>query len=50
METIKAFLMGMLEFRSCVTPNYGDDYDLLLAYDRGRDLAHRVTLRRFEDA
>lgn len=42
-----ACLKGMREFRRGVTTHY-DDYDLLLAYDHGRELAHRITLRRFE--
>ncbi|MEI7652612.1 MAG: hypothetical protein WCJ96_11465 [Verrucomicrobiota bacterium] len=46
MKTIKAFLLGMREFRIDFTTNPGED--LIPAYDHGRDLAHRLTLRRFE--
>lgn len=46
MKTIRAFVLGILEFRSSVTTNPGDDY--IEAYDWGRELAHRVTFRRFE--
>jgi len=42
-----AFACGFLEFRSDVTRHYADR-DLLLAYDRGRDFAHRVTFRRWD--
>jgi hypothetical protein len=44
---IRAFLLGVREFRSSLTTSY-DDYDLLLAYDRGRELAHRLTFRRWD--
>lgn len=45
MKTVQAFILGLLEFRSSFTTNcgiYGD------AYDTGREIAHRITLRRFE--
>jgi hypothetical protein len=48
MAHFKAFLLGMREFRSMWTTSY-DDLDVMETYDRGRDLAHRLTLRRFED-
>jgi hypothetical protein len=38
---------GITEFRSSLTAHY-DDLTLADAYDRGREHAHRVTLRRFE--
>jgi hypothetical protein len=44
---IKAFLMGMYEFRNAFTTWYGD-YGLQRAYDHGRDWAHAITLRRYE--
>lgn len=44
----KAFLLGMAEFRSDLTTSF-EDYDLLLAYDRGRDLAHKLTFRRWDN-
>lgn len=43
-----AFWTGAREFRSSLTTAYDDD-DLLLAYDRGREFMHRITLRRFDD-
>ena len=46
MKTLHSFLLGIWEFRSSFTTNPGDDY--MHAYDTGRDLAHRVTFRRFE--
>jgi hypothetical protein len=50
-----AFLLGMLEFlRECTWADparyAGNSYtELDDAYDRGRDLAHRLTFRRFDD-
>lgn len=46
MKTIHAFLLGIREFRSQVTTSF--DSPLIEAYDTGRDLAHRLTLRVFE--
>jgi len=56
MKRIKAFILGMIEFRSDYTwtdPARDDsivgDYTALDAsYDSGRDLAHRLTLRYFD--
>lgn len=47
MKRIKAFAEGVLEFRLSSTKHY-DDPALVDAYDKGRDLAHRLTLRRYE--
>lgn len=47
MEKMRAFALGMREFRLSMTTSF-DDYDLLCAYDAGRELAHRITFRRFE--
>lgn len=41
-----AFLVGMYEFRRSFTTRYDDERDE--AYDRGREWAHQLTLRRFE--
>lgn len=41
-----AFFKGMREFRSSVTTHYGPS--LIESYDSGRELAHRLTLRRYE--
>lgn len=38
---------GVVEFRLTATFHY-DSEDLSFAYDCGRELAHRVTMRRWE--
>jgi hypothetical protein len=48
MNTVKAFLQGMAEFRLSFTKHY-ENPSLARAYDQGRELAHRVTLRRFDN-
>jgi hypothetical protein len=48
MKKIKAFVLGMIEFRSSFTTNYNDQ-DLLSFYDKGRNLMHRLTLRIYDD-
>lgn len=49
MSTVCAFLLGMWEFRLSFTTAYHDP-DLGAAYDRGRELAHKITLRQFDEA
>ena len=44
---ITAFLRGMREFRMHWTTHY-ESYVLLRWYDRGREFAHVITLRRFD--
>lgn len=44
---VAAFFTGVREFRLSFTTGY-DAPDLQRAYDWGREIAHRVTLRRFE--
>lgn len=44
---LKAFVNGIREFRLDSTTSY-DDWGHLNAYDAGRELAHRLTFRRFE--
>lgn len=44
---LKAFMLGAWEFRLSMTTHF-DDYDLLEAYDLGREWAHRLTFRRYE--
>lgn len=44
---IKAFALGIWEFRTAFTTHY-NDYTLLEWYDRGRELTHKATFRRFE--
>ena len=48
MNTIKAFLKGVAEFRLSFTTHY-ENPSLARAYDQGRALAHKVTLRRFDN-
>lgn len=43
---IRAFILGMIEFRSSFTTNF--DGDLIEVYDAGRDLMHRLTLRHWD--
>lgn len=47
MTRIKAFLLGVIEFRQSFTTNL-DDWYANQAYDWGREWAHRLTLRRFD--
>ena len=57
MQKLLAFLRGIFEFRQSFTwadteeaRDMWDGYTPLdNAYDRGRELAHRVTFRRFEE-
>lgn len=48
MEKIKAFILGIREFRLSVTTSY-EDYEILRAYELGRDFAHKITLRRWDE-
>jgi hypothetical protein len=48
---VRAFFLGMREFRSDLTTSFAGvtgEWDLWVAYDRGRDLAHRLTFRHFD--
>lgn len=45
---IRAFFRGMKEFRSSFTFSYVNA-SLSEAYDWGREWAHRLTFRRFEE-
>ena len=47
MAKIIAFLQGVVEFRSSFTTHQVQDN--LRAYDTGRELMHRITLRHFEE-
>lgn len=47
MKRLYAYLLGMWEFRSGFTTHF-ENWDLMCTYDEGRDMAHRLTLRRFE--
>lgn len=44
---IKAFVLGVFEFRLSVTTGFAD-CDRLHAYEVGRELAHRFTFRQFD--
>lgn len=46
MSALLAFLWGVREFRSDFTRHY--DEPLIEWYDRGRDMAHRLTFRRWD--
>jgi glycine cleavage system pyridoxal-binding protein P len=45
-RAMRAFLLGVLEFRETYTTSMPGD--LIETYDRGREWAHRLTLRRYE--
>lgn len=47
MAALGAFLLGAREFRSDYTTRCATDA-LRLAYDYGREWAHRLTFRRFD--
>jgi hypothetical protein len=49
---IRAFILGMYEFRSTCTTGFSGqarESDMYRAYDLGRDLAHRLTARKYEE-
>lgn len=43
---MKTFLLGMYEFRRDLTTHF--EHPEIEIYDRGRELAHRLTFRKFE--
>jgi hypothetical protein len=47
MTKIKIFLLGMWEFRRDVTTHF--DYPEINYYDQGRDFAHKITFRYFDN-
>lgn len=47
-EKLKAFVLGLREFRMTETTHY--DWPMIETYDCGREWAHRLTLRRWDDA
>lgn len=47
MRKIRAYLLGMREFRLAWTTHIDDEAELNW-YDRGRERAHRITRRRFD--
>lgn len=44
---LQVFLLGIREFKMSQTTHFGPE--LINVYDWGREIAHRLTLRRFED-
>jgi hypothetical protein len=48
MRKISIFLLGIREFRQTMTTSFDDPE--IEVYDRGRELAHRLTLRLFEES
>ena len=48
MNKIRVFLLGMAEFRLSFTTHFADN-SLQHAYDTGREWAHRLTFRRFDN-
>ena len=47
MKTIKAFFLGMYEFRLTFTTHI-NDWHLANRYDQGREWAHRLTFRKYD--
>lgn len=45
-DRLKSYIMGMREYRESITTNSGEE--LIESYDRGRDRAHALTMRRYE--
>lgn len=46
-RALRAFTIGVVEFRRAFTARFESDAESA-AYDRGRALAHSLTLRRFD--
>ena len=46
-KMIRAYLLGLYEFRRMFTTSFDTDAEYI-AYDRGRDMAHKVTLRHWD--
>lgn len=44
---LRAFVSGMREFRHACTTHF-DDWELRDSYDSGREMAHRLTFRRWD--
>jgi hypothetical protein len=49
MNRFFAFFLGMSEFRLSFTTHFAD-WDFQNAYDSGRELAHRLTFRYWDDS
>lgn len=48
MRHLRAFALGIREFRSDWTTSVDDE--VVETYDRGRSLAHRLTMRKWDGA
>ncbi len=48
-DHLAAFFAGIVEFRRSLTTAYPGRDDLNDAYEWGRELAHWVTFRKYED-
>ena len=48
MLLIKAFLLGMKEFKDSITTGFNNP-KILLAYEWGREWAHRLTFRYYDN-
>lgn len=48
MSRIKFFIIGMYEFRRSITTGQ-ELWSDVIAYDRGREWAHRLTLRYWDN-
>ena len=46
MNRLRAWLLGMYEFRRDLTTHF--NYPAIEWYDLGREMAHRLTLRRWD--
>lgn len=46
--TLYAFALGLIEFRQSVTTHFAREHQRA-AYEHGRELAHKLTLRAFEE-
>ena len=44
---LRIYLLGLREFRLGVTTHF--DYPEIETYDSGREMAHRLTLRHWDD-
>lgn len=47
LEKLYAFVMGIVEFRSDFTLSFEDD-NIQEIYDAGREVTHKITLRKFD--
>jgi hypothetical protein len=48
MKYIRAFYLGLKEFRSCVVTGYEFESKEFQVYEYAREWIHKITLRKFE--